>query len=62
MRSSELARAPPFVRFDKIVHDAPVAQLDRVLPSEGRGRGFESRRARQNFCIKLKTYGLLARF
>ncbi len=26
---------------------APVAQLDRVLPSEGRGRGFESRRARQ---------------
>lgn len=22
---------------------APVAQLDRVLPSEGRGRGFESR-------------------
>src|SRR5690348_5507146 len=26
---------------------ALVAQLDRVLPSEGRGRGFESRRARQ---------------
>ena len=25
---------------------APVAQLDRVLPSEGRGRGFESRRMR----------------
>ena len=25
---------------------APVAQLDRVLPSEGRGRAFESRRAR----------------
>ena len=23
---------------------ASVAQLDRVLPSEGRGRGFESRR------------------
>jgi hypothetical protein len=22
---------------------APVAQLDRVLPSEGRGHGFESR-------------------
>ncbi len=22
---------------------APVAQLDRVLPSEGSGRGFESR-------------------
>ena len=27
-------------------NDALVAQLDRVLPSEGRGRGFESRRAR----------------
>ena len=26
---------------------APVAQLDRVLASEARGRGFESRRARQ---------------
>ena len=25
---------------------APVAQLDRALPSEGRGRGFESLRAR----------------
>ena len=25
---------------------ALVAQLDRVLPSEGRGRGFESRRVR----------------
>ena len=25
---------------------APVAQLDRVLPSEGRGRTFESCRAR----------------
>jgi hypothetical protein len=25
---------------------APVAQLDRALPSEGRGREFESRRAR----------------
>ncbi len=26
---------------------APVAQLDRVLPSEGRGRTFESCQARQ---------------
>jgi hypothetical protein len=25
----------------------PVAQLDRALPSEGRGREFESRRVRQ---------------
>ena len=28
---------------------APVAQLDRVLPSEGRGHRFESCRARQSF-------------
>ncbi len=28
--------------------DAPVAQLDRVLPSEGRGHWFESSRAHQN--------------
>src|SRR6185436_11441750 len=27
--------------------DAPVAQLDRALPSEGKGREFESRRVRQ---------------
>ena len=27
----------------------PVAQLDRALPSEGRGREFESRRVRHNF-------------
>ena len=29
---------------------APVAQLDRVLVSEAKGRGFDSRRARQIFC------------
>src|SRR5574337_598085 len=34
--------SPPMLNFA----NAPVAQLDRVLPSEGRGRGFESRRAR----------------
>ncbi len=27
-------------------NQAPVAQMDRVLASEARGRGFESRRAR----------------
>ena len=31
---------------------ASVAQLDRVLPSEGRGRGFESRRVHQ---IQIKS-------
>ena len=32
---------------------APVAQLDRALPSEGRGREFESRRVRQCFHFDL---------
>ena len=34
---------------------APVAQLDRALPSEGRGQKFESSRARQflpHFCVR----------
>lgn len=36
---------------------ASVAQLDRVLPSEGRGRGFESRRMRHlppRFALRTK--------
>ena len=37
---------------------APVAQLDRALPSEGRGQRFESSRVRQKFIIEFK---LLAR-
>ena len=32
---------------------ASVAQLDRVLPSEGRGRGFESRRVHHIFSFWL---------
>ena len=36
-----------------VLHRAPVAQLDRVLPSEGRGRTFESFRARH----KIKGLG-----
>ena len=31
------------------LRDGPVAQLDRALPSEGRGRRFESFRVRQYF-------------
>src|SRR6056297_2693769 len=38
--------------FDK----APVAQLDRALPSEGRGRRFESCRARQFSCFISTPY------
>ena len=30
------------VRLDYIRAQAPIAQLDRALPSEGRGRRFES--------------------
>ena len=37
------------VRARNTCHHAPVAQLDRVLPSEGSGRGFESLRARHLF-------------
>ena len=37
---------------------APVAQLDRVLPSEGRGRTFESCRARQLYVVKTTHYTL----
>ena len=37
-------RAPPYHSRSH----APVAQLDRVLASEARGRAFESRRARQS--------------
>ncbi len=33
---------------------APVAQLDRALASEAKGRGFDSRRARQmNYPLRL---------
>jgi hypothetical protein len=34
-------------RLESRCLEAPVAQLDRALPSEGRGRGFESLRVRQ---------------
>jgi hypothetical protein len=41
------ARIPPAGGASDIMPaDAPVAQLDRVLPSEGRGHKFESCRAR----------------
>src|SRR6201999_1942457 len=33
------------------LYQAPVAQLDRVLGYEPRGRGFESCRARQNYAV-----------
>ena len=37
----------PLHRANPRFRPAPVAQLDRALPSEGRGREFESRRVRQ---------------
>src|SRR6188768_3858781 len=40
--------------FDYVPQDkAPVAQLDRALPSEGRGHRFESCRVRQSLSICL---------
>ena len=38
--------------------DAPVAQLDRVSPSEGEGHRFESCRVRQPFCIDFCEHSL----
>ena len=35
---------------------APVAQLDRVLVSEAKGRGFDSRRARQMPELLIKSH------
>ena len=46
--SLRLARLPPVARR---AFSAPVAQLDRALPSEGRGHRFESCRVRQLFCL-----------
>src|SRR5690554_7428188 len=42
-----LALCPPYGAATTHRSYAPVAQLDRVLPSEGRGHRFESCRARQ---------------
>src|SRR4029077_2886654 len=39
---------------------APVAQLDRALPSEGRGREFESRRVRHLKALKIKDISVWA--
>ena len=44
MRQGAVAAA---ARMGYVKRNAPVAQLDRALPSEGRGQGFESLRARQ---------------
>ena len=38
-----------------LLYNAPVAQLDRVLPSEGRGHRFESCRARQPYSYALNS-------
>src|SRR5207302_2524544 len=49
-------RAPIFVARGRPT--APVAQLDRALPSEGRGHRFESCRARQSRRGPFRTHGL----
>ena len=40
----------------QLLHCAPVAQLDRALASEARGRAFESPRARHFFLIHSHFY------
>ena len=37
------------MRAGSPMRQAPVAQLDRALPSEGRGQRFESSRVHHNF-------------
>ena len=52
----------PFAIIRRILQHAPVAQLDRVLVSEAKGRGFDSRRARQKSIKKavvMSTHGFL---
>ena len=41
-----------FVIIRRLLTHAPVAQLDRVLVSETKGRGFDSRRAHQKKDVK----------
>ena len=41
----------PFAIIRSLLQHAPVAQLDRVLVSEAKGRGFDSRRARHTIKI-----------
>jgi hypothetical protein len=38
--------------------DGPVAQLDRALPSEGKGRTFESSRVRQSSQLVKRVVGM----
>ena len=61
MCSDNGARRPRALRLTFIFcytpHHAPVAQLDRALPSGGRGQGFESLRARHLRCPTLAIPG-----
>ena len=41
-----IIRGAPNTNSELVIHAAPVAQLDRALASEAKGRGSESRRAR----------------
>ena len=49
------AKRPPRPRWAS--GPAPVAQLDRALPSEGKGHRFESCRVRQPFRCPARTHG-----
>ncbi len=52
-----------FLPMMSAASNAPVAQMDRVLPSEGSGRGFESRQAHHLhylICSNLILYDMKA--
>jgi hypothetical protein len=45
--------------YERASHLAPIAQLDRALPSEGRGRGFEFLWVHHDFNFYSITYGIV---
>src|SRR5437763_13634791 len=57
MAPNHAVAAWPRLRYARA--NAPVAQLDRALPSEGRGQGFESLRARHFPILPIRA-GLLS--
>ena len=51
-----------FINFCNLVFLAPVAQLDRVLASEAKGRAFESRQVRHYSHLQYYHYPINTRF
>ncbi len=52
MQNNDALQLGNIAKYRYISPCAPVAQLDRVLPSEGKGRTFESSRVRHDYLSK----------